>query len=103
MRSLDKNKNLLKLKDIKWYFSDFYAKYYVIFYSFYFMFFCQNFFPSRVVIDRYSLLHCYKRRVNTSQNQGDFPGSLVGNNSPANTGDMGSIPGPGNFHVPQSN
>ena len=34
------------LKDINWYFSDVYAKYYVIFYPFYFMFFCQFFFPS---------------------------------------------------------
>ena len=47
-------------------------------------------------------LHCYKRKVNTSQNQGDFPGSIVDNNSPANAGDMGSIPGLGRFHMPWS-
>ena len=45
------------LKDIKWYFSEVYAKYYVIFYPFYFMFFCQIFFPRYLVIsDIFS--HC---------------------------------------------
>ena len=29
----------------------------------------------------------------------DFPGDPVVKNSPANAGDMGSIPGPGRFHV----
>ena len=32
-----------------------------------------------------------------------FPGSLVNKNSPANAGDMGSTPGQGTFHMPQSN
>ena len=32
-----------------------------------------------------------------------FPGGLMVKNLPANTGDTGLIPGPGRFHVPQSN
>ena len=32
-----------------------------------------------------------------------FPGGTVVRNLPANAGDMGSIPGPGRSHVPQSN
>ena len=34
---------------------------------------------------------------------GDFPGGAVVKNLPANAGDMGSIPGPGRSHMPQSN
>ena len=33
----------------------------------------------------------------------DFPGGAVVKNPPANAGDMGSIPGPGRFHMPRSN
>ena len=33
----------------------------------------------------------------------DFPGGPVVKNLPAKAGDMGSIPGPGRFHMPQSN
>ena len=33
----------------------------------------------------------------------DFPGGAVVKNAPANAGDMGSIPGPGRSHMPQSN
>ena len=33
----------------------------------------------------------------------DFPGGQVVKNLPANAGDTGSIPGPGIFHMPQSN
>ena len=33
----------------------------------------------------------------------DFPGGAVVKNLPANAGDMGSIPGPGRCHMPQSN
>ena len=33
----------------------------------------------------------------------DFPGGSVVKSLPANAGDMGSIPGPGRFHMPQSN
>ena len=32
--------------------------------------------------------------------QGDFPGGTVGKNLPANTGNMGLIPGLGRFHMP---
>ena len=33
----------------------------------------------------------------------DFPGGAVDKNLPSNARDMGSIPGPGRFHMPQSN
>ena len=33
----------------------------------------------------------------------DFPGGPVVKNLPASAGDMGSIPGPGRFHMPRSN
>ena len=33
--------------------------------------------------------------------QKDFPGGPVGNNLPANAGDMDLIPGPGRFYLPQ--
>ena len=33
----------------------------------------------------------------------DFPGGPVVRNLPAKAGDTGSIPGPGRFHMPQSN
>ena len=33
----------------------------------------------------------------------DFPGGRVVKNLPANTGDVGSIPGPGRFHMLWSN
>ena len=36
-------------------------------------------------------------------NYQDFPGSRVDKNLPANAKDTGSIPGPGRFHVMQSN
>ena len=32
-----------------------------------------------------------------------FPGGAVVKNPPANAGDMGSSPGPGGSHMPQSN
>ena len=34
---------------------------------------------------------------------GDFPGGAAVKNPPASAGDMGSIPGPGRSHMPQSN
>ena len=34
---------------------------------------------------------------------GGFPGGAVVKNPPANVGDTGSSPGPGRFHMPQSN
>ena len=33
----------------------------------------------------------------------DFPGGTVDGNPPANAGNTSSIPGPGRFHMPQSN
>ena len=33
----------------------------------------------------------------------DFPGGTVVKNLPVNAGDTGSIPGSGEFHMPQSN
>lgn len=33
----------------------------------------------------------------------DFPGGTADRNPLANAGDMGSIPGPGGFHMPRSN
>ena len=33
----------------------------------------------------------------------DFPSGTVVKNPPANAGDMGSIPGPGKFHILWSN
>ena len=33
----------------------------------------------------------------------DFPGGAVSKNLSANAGDMGSSPGPGRSHMPQSN
>ena len=33
----------------------------------------------------------------------NFPGDTVDKNLPTNAGDMGSIPGPGRFHMPQGN
>ena len=33
----------------------------------------------------------------------DFPGGAVVKNPPANAGDLGSSPGPGRSHMPQSN
>ena len=32
----------------------------------------------------------------------DFPGGALVENLPANAGDMGSSPGPGRYHMPQS-
>ena len=34
---------------------------------------------------------------------GDFPSGSVVRNPPANAGDIGSIPGPEDSHMPQSN
>ena len=33
----------------------------------------------------------------------DFPSDTVDKNPPTNAGDIGSIPGPGRFHMPQRN
>ena len=44
-----------------------------------------------------SYLHKEKKEMR------DFPGSAMVKNLPANAGDMGSSPGPGRSHMPQSN
>ena len=38
-----------------------------------------------------------------SDKAGDFHGSTVDKNPPAKAGDMGSISGPGGFHMPWDN
>ena len=42
-------------------------------------------------------------RIRYKKRGEDFPGATVDKNLPANAGDMGSIPGPGRSHMPQSN
>ena len=41
--------------------------------------------------------------VSQKENKMGFPGGTVVENPPANAGDMGSSPGPGRSHMPQSN
>ena len=41
--------------------------------------------------------------LNFEKNYRDFPGGTVVKNLTANAGDMGSNPGPGRRHMPQSN
>ena len=50
-------------------------------------------------------LCCWSTEVGADKNAylRDFPGGAVVKNPPANAGDMGSIPGPGGSHMPQSN
>ena len=42
---------------------------------------------------------CVYQRIHTR----DFPGGPVVKNLPASAGDMGSIPGPGRFHMVRDN
>ena len=42
-----------------------------------------------------------ERNANQNHNE-DFPGGTVDENPPANAGDVGSVSGPGRFHMPQS-
>ena len=44
-----------------------------------------------------------EQSMNYQKTQLGFPGGAVVKNPPANAGDMGSIPGPGRSHMPQSN
>ena len=49
---------------------------------------------------------CSNLRGNSSSKEiqsRDFPGGIVVKNPPASSGDMGSSPGPGRSHMPQSN
>ena len=43
------------------------------------------------------------QQVKANHHAGDFPGGAMVKNPLANAGDMGSIPGPGRSHMPQSN
>ena len=47
--------------------------------------------------------HTEKSRNTENISVLEFPGGAVVKNPPANAGDMGSIPGPGRSHMPQSN
>ena len=51
--------------------------------------------------------HCGKQYGSCSKTKnkttGDFPGCAAVKNPPANAGDMGSSPGLGRSHMPQSN
>ena len=44
-----------------------------------------------------------RSEINEKEMKEGFPGGAVVKNPPANTGDMGSSPGPGRSHMPQSN
>ena len=57
-----------------------------------------------------NVVHCFqamfqnKFLINFKKfNLRDFPGGAMDKNPPANTGDIGSIPGPGRFHMLGSN
>ena len=52
-------------------------------------------------LEKFKCLFIYQD-LKLKQNR-DIPGGSVVKNSPANTGDMGSIPGPGRSHMPWSN
>ena len=43
------------------------------------------------------------RKIVLNTQEPDFPGGAVVKNPPASAGDMGSSPGPGRSHMPQSN
>ena len=43
------------------------------------------------------------KKYGQKHNKQDFPGGAVVKNTPANAGNMGSIPGLGRSHMPQSN
>ena len=49
------------------------------------------------------LIHLIEDLNGTERLNRDFPGGAVVKNPPANAGDMGSSPGPGRSHMPQSN
>ena len=47
--------------------------------------------------------HCKSTILQLKNQHLGFPGGTVVKNPPANAGDMGSSPGPGRSHMPQSN
>ena len=58
-----------------------------------------------ILIPYYSWM-CRRRKEITALSKHasvDFPGGTVVKNPPASAGDMGSSPGPGRSHMPQSN
>ena len=54
-------------------------------------------------IQALSFLHSRVYTKQQKKNVRNFPGGPVIRNLPANSGDTGSIPGPGRVHVPQGN
>ena len=44
-----------------------------------------------------------RKHEDQKESKKDFRGGVTDKNPPANAGDMGSIPGPGRFHMPRSN
>ena len=44
-----------------------------------------------------------RKHEDQKESKKDFRGGVTDKNPPANAGDMGSIPGPGRFHMPLSN
>ena len=53
---------------------------------------CTNIWGNGYMVGK--VFKCYLRRGFQ-----DFPGGAMDRNLPANAGDMGSIPGPGRFHM----
>ena len=58
-----------------------------------------------ICLDIYLYVDIHKLHANHKSKtyNKDFPGGAVVKNLPANAGDMGSSPGPGRSHMPQSN
>ena len=50
-----------------------------------------------------NVIESEKKNIDQKDTLEDVPGSAVDKNLPANAGDMGSVCGPGRFHMPQSN
>ena len=56
--------------------------------------------PLKIVVN--SIKHIFIVKKILKELTWDFPGDTVDKNLPADAGDMGSIPGPGRFHMLQS-
>ena len=50
-----------------------------------------------------NFIHFKTHKTEVKNKDRDFPGGAVVKNPPANAGDMGSSPGLGRSHMPQSN
>ena len=58
----------------------------------------------KILVNTLSIfLHEFFKKIFFQNGIRDFPGGAVVKNPIANAGDMGSSPGPGRSHVPQSN